>query len=1166
MKKNLWGTVIMLSRYFLIGFLIQLVAFNTLFGKNAEGQLTSPVHANLQNVSVKQVFNVLKKSANVTFVYDAGEINCNQVVDIKGENLTTEEVLNKLSSQLDFSFKKIGNTITLKKNPSANAPYRLPYLVKRLLSFSTITTVAPLNREVQAFAVSGTVTDSLGNPLIGVSVQVKGTTQGTVTDAQGHYKLLASQNATLVFSYIGYQIKEIEVNGRETVDVALSASNTGLNEVVVVGYGTQKKASLTGAVSTVSGSEINHIPTSALSNTLAGRIPGATIVNNSGFVGANSSILIRGNGTFNNTSPLYVIDGVVRDQAAFDALDPNEVASISVLKDAATASIYGSRAANGVILVTTKTGGKHKAEFSYSGYYSIQKPTRPLQSYTATEELQYKNDEAETFGNPKPITPEIFAYFKNRSYNLMDYIWHNPSSQQHDLSVSGGNDAVTYYMLIGLNKAKGSFTNTNYSRYNFRSNVTAHVNQYMKLSFDLSGNQQVINRFYWPYDNSTSFTVPDFYRTTFNWSRLYPFFEDSAGNPTTNTHDLPISVTGWNPVEMLIDGNYRRMNLRSINGIGRFDLEIPFIKGLSTSFQFAYTANDEDDKNFVVFNKSYIFQSASTTNPYLPGPVNFNDVNIHNLSSAYENISQNAVFDHSYQLDWYLNYDQTFGLNHITGLLVYEQAKDTTNTFGGQANDLLSDQVDQIFNASNSPGMRTFGGSESHDARASWIGRLHYGYNGKYIGEFSFRYDGSYIFPANKRWGFFPSGSFAWVVSKENFFKVPFISNLKIRGSVGSLGNDAIGPYQYQNNYVGGSSYVFGSTLYNGIQPGVTPNPDITWEKSVTYDGGLDFGLFNERLTGSFDYFFKHTWDILGTRVQSIPATFGASLPAVNYAEVNVHGYEATLQYQNRIGNFSYSVGANMGYAMDKVIKEDVPEGQPAWLSPVGHPQNRIFGLVSEGLIRNQAQLDKIPPGFTEYGQSMMLGGILYKDIRGEDWNNSAPNGTIDDYDQTWLSNNGIPRINYGISLNGEWKGFSIAALLQGVLEYQVMIGTENGGGVFQTGDRPYFEIWAKDHWSPTNPNAKYPRAAAWDMPEFGWGSSTFWMRNGAYMRLKNLTVGYSLPQKWINPLKIHSLQVFFNGTDLFVISPIKIMDPEQAELDSYPVMKSFTGGINITF
>jgi TonB-linked SusC/RagA family outer membrane protein len=1045
--------------------------------------------------------------------------------------------------------------------------------MKKMIFFSIIAVMlyVPLTTIAQEHMLKGLVRDtSNGTALSGVSIQIKRTTNGTVTDAKGSFSLDVTDNDTLVFSYIGYDKKEVSVNGERQLTVLLKPSSSGLNEVVVVGYGTQKKSSLTGAVSTVQGKEIAQVPTSSLSNLLEGRVPGAMIVNNSGMVGATSSILIRGNGTFNNTSPLYVIDGVVQDKSVFDALDPNEVANISILKDAASASIYGSRAANGIILVTTKTGKIQKPQLTYSGTYSVQKPTRPLQSYNATEELKYINDEAETFGNPKPITQGIFDYFKNRDYNIMDYIWVNPSSQQHDLSLSGGGNNITYYMLGGLNKATGSFRNTNYDKYNFRSNVTAKINQYMTMNLNLSGNQEVTNRFYDPYDASQSQTLPAFYRIAINWSHLYPFFVDSTGNPTTNQKTgLPVSYpgSGWNPVLNLTDGSYSKYVHRYISGIGRLDFKIPFVKGLSTSFQISYSADDENDKNFVIFNTSYLFQSFSTANPYRPGPVDPNQLQVHNEASAYPRIDQNATFDHSYQLDWFWNYDRTFGLNHITGLLVYEQQKAVGNDISGTAMNLLSNKVDQIFNASSDPTMRNFNGSEYHNATSSYVGRLHYEYSGKYIGEVSFRYDGSYIFPQDSRWGFFPAGSFAWIISRENFFKVPFISYLKIRASAGSMGNDAISPYQYQNNYVGGSGYVFGNTLYNGIQPGVTPNPDVTWEKSVTYDGGLDFGLLDEKITGSFDYFYKHTYDILGTRIQSIPATFGASLPAVNYGVVDVHGYEASVQYQNRVGEVHYAVGGNIGYAIDKVIREDVPAGQPAWLTPIGHPQDRIFGLVSEGLVRNQAQLDKLDAGYTEYGQAMMLGGILYKDIRGESWDNSsAPNGKIDDYDQTWLSSNGIPRINYGITLSAEWRGISISALLQGVAEYDRVISTSNGGGVFQTGDRPYFEIWAKDRWSPDNPDAKYPRAAAWDMPQFGWGTSTFWMRNGAYARLKNLTVAYSLPQKWISPLKVTSCQFYFNGTDLFAISSIKVMDPEQALLDSYPIMKSFTGGITITF
>lgn len=1095
-----------------------------------------------KEVRLAKAFSLIERKSNYRFFYNNKQVAGDAIVVLSAEKAPISDLLDSLLSGLGLHYRILQNDVIM---------------------------ILPSGRNPQALRVSGIVSDSAGHPLVGVSVQIKGTNKGTATDADGRYEIEAPEDATLVFSYIGYDRKEMPIGGRTTIDVVLKASSTGLNEVVVVGYGTQKKASLTGAVTTVQGNAIEQIPTSSLSNTLAGRIPGASIVNNSGFVGASSSIMIRGKGTYGGTStdPLYVIDGVVQDKSAFDALDPNEVESISVLKDAATASIYGARGANGVILVETKSGRVQKPIFSYSATFSSQQPTRPLQHYSATQELQYINDQAETFGNPQPVTPEIFDYFKDKSYSILDYIWRDPSSQQHDFSINGGGENITYYMLAGFNKSTGSFKNTDYGRYNFRSNVTAKINDYMKLNLNVSGNQRVVDRFYWPYDGKESQTVADFYRSTFNWSRLYPFFVDENGDPTDDVDNgLPVSVSGWNPVELVSHGGYRRITYRTLSGIGRFDLKVPFVEGLSTSFQYSYTADDRNEKNLILFNRSYKFQPASGTNPYKPGPVDPHQLNVHNLSSSYDGITEQANFDHAYQLDWFLNYDRSFGAHHITGLLVYERQKEVGNLLSGGAYDLLTTTVDQVFNASSDPTKRSFGANEYHNARASWVGRAHYEYAGKYIGEFSFRYDGSYIFPENSRWGFFPSGSAAWLISRESFFHVPLISVLKIRGSIGSLGNDNINPYQFQNNYVSGGSYVFGNDLYNGITPGITPNPFITWEKSITYNAGLDFGLFDGKLYGTFDYFYRHTYDILASRTRVVPATYGAGLSAENYAKVDVRGYEASLSYTNRLGDITYTVGANMGYAKDKVVYIDEAAGLQKWRSQIGHPQDRIFGYVSEGLIRNDQDLDAIPDGFTQFGRDPMLGVILYKDIRGEDWEeNSKTNGKVDSYDQTYLSDNGIPRLNYGVSLGAAWKGLSLDALFQGVGAYDRMISTINGGGVFQTGDRPYFQIWADDHWSPTHTNAKYPRAGQWS-EEFGAAPSTFWLRNGAYMRLKNLTVAYALPSSWIAPLKMQSCKVFFNGTNLFVISSIKIMDPEQSSLDSYPVMKSFTGGINITF
>ena len=322
--------------------------------------------------------------------------------------------------------------------------------------------------------------------------------------------------------------------------------------------------------------------------------------------------------------------------------------------------------------------------------------------------------------------------------------------------------------------------------------------------------------------------------------------------------------------------------------------------------------------------------------------------------------------------------------------------------------------------------------------------------------------------------------------------------------------------------------------------------------------------MLKGKLTGEFDYFYRHTYDILSTRIRVIPGTYGANLSQENYAQTDVKGFEIGLNYNDRIGDFKYSIGFNMGYAKDKIIVLDEPTGLAPWRSAIGQPQDRHMGYEAVGIIRDQAMLDALPENFTQFGRKPMLGTILYKDIRGTDWSSTEPDGKITDTDQIYLSNNKIPRINYGIPLSGEWKGISLDVLLQGVGAYDLMIRTMNGGGVFQTGDRPYFELWT-DHWTPTNPDAPYPRAGQWS-EEFGPAPSTFWMKNGAYMRLRNLNLGYSLPKKWLSPLQIQSCKLYVNGANLFVISPIKVMDPEQETLDSYPIMKTFSAGLNITF
>ncbi len=1099
---------------------------------------------NMNEKKVRDVFSLIENYSNYRFFYNDAFEAVDKIVDLKVENENINQILDDLLASSDYTYKIFDNNlivISLKDNLEDQA-------------------------DPQHFIVKGTVTDEKGNPVPGVTVLIKGTSTGTTTDVKGNFTIEAENaQSILMFSFIGYINQEVTVGNRSQINITLQENVVGLEEVVVVGYGVQKKVSMTGAVSSVSSAKLEEIPTSNLSNTLAGRAPGITISNSSGFVGASSDILIRGKGTYNNTNPLYVIDGIISDKTSFDVLDPNEVENVSFLKDAASASIYGSRAANGVVLVTTKKGKIQKPVFSYKGSYTVQETTKPIQSYTATQELQYANDEAVTYGNTEPYGSEIFDYFKDKNYNLMDYLWRTPASQQHDLSVSGGSEKMTYYMLVGYNKSEGSFYNTDYNRYNFRSNVTSQINKYLSISFNLSGNQRSINRFYWPYDDAESTTLQDFYRATFNWTRLYPFYVLADGTPTTDRlKGYPVNV--WHPVELVYNGGYRKMVYRTLNGIFRVDLKIPFVKGLSTSFMANYIADDYNNKNFVKFNKAYLFQHGSTTNPFVPGAIDFSQYSVHNLSSSYENVNHNTSFNNSYQLNWFLNYDRVFGKHTVSGTVVYEQQSAKGTSLYGYAGNLLSSSVDQIFAASQSSDTRWFSGEESETARASWIGRLHYEYSGKYIAEFSGRDDGSYIFPESTRWGFFPSGSLAWRISKENFFHIPYVSNLKIRGSIGTAGNDNVSAFQFQNNYVLGDSYAFGSGIGTGIKAGTPPNTNITWEKSINYDAGFDFGLFNDRLTGEFDYFYRYSYDILKDRIRVVPATYGADLSSENYARMDVRGIEFALNYNNNIGEFNYSIGGNIGWAKDKVLYIDEAEGLEKWRSAIGHPQDRLWGYDDYGLIRNQTTLDGLPSGYTQFGDSPTLGAIRFKDIRGTNRTEGA-DGKIDANDETWLSDNAIPRINYGINFDAEWKGFSLSLLFQGVGAYDKMVRTMNtsSGGVFQVGSRPYFELWT-DHWTEERPNAKYPRAAGWGASQYGWEASRFWMRNGAYLRLKNLNFAYTIPQKWTSSFGIDKCQIYLNATNLFCISGFKETDPEQYALDSYPIMKSFTGGLSINF
>ncbi|TKG96979.1 SusC/RagA family TonB-linked outer membrane protein [Puteibacter caeruleilacunae] len=1126
--------------------LILLVCITTI-SANTFSQ-NKKISLDVKNATIEEVFNEVEKISDYGFFFKSDQLDTEKRFNLKMKDASIEAILDKVLSNNNYNYTIVDNNI--------------------VISRESITAVK------QGAKITGKVTDSDGEPLPGVSVVVKGTTVGITTDLDGNYTLDVPAGAeVLIYSFVGMRSQEVVIGGQSVINIQLEEDAIGLDEVVAVGYGVQKKVNMTGSITSVKTEELTNIPAGNLSNTMAGRAPGVQVVGNSGLSGASSSIRIRG--SFGD--PLFIIDGVEADKTAFDALDANEVESINFLKDAASSAIYGSKAGNGVVLVTTKTGEQRATRISFKSSFSTSRTTEGVQSYTATEELNYVNNMNITKGQPAPYGDDIFAYFADKSYDINDLIWQNPSVQQHNVSVDGGNEKMNYYISLGYHNEEGSYHNTGYDRYNFRSNVTAKITDRFKVNFNLSGNQRDYNRWYWPYDGAEDFTVSDWYRATFNWTRLYPFYTDEQGNPTNDPNDIPVKPAGgYHPVEVMLNGGYRDTRYRTFDGILKFDLDLSqYIDGLSTSVQGHVSANDGNMKSLVKHNKWYILQTPDTNNKFIPGPVDFTKTASHTLSSGYENIQENVSLSTSYQINWFLNYAKTFGKHDVSGLVVFEQQGSDGKNLSGKAEQLLSSDIDQIYNTSSDTERRYFSGSEYENARLSWIGRATYSYASKYMAEFSFRYDGNYKFAPKKRWGFFPSISAGWRMSEEAFMKdIDWLTNLKIRGSYGETGDDGdIGAWKWTNKYQKTTGYVFGSTLQDGLKPGSMPNPDITWATVSNWNIGFEYGLFNNKLTGEFDIWGKTKSDILGSRLGSTPTTLGASLPKVNYAEQAWNGIEVSASYKTNIGEVKFEAYGNLGYAIDEWKKIDEAEAlhdgtyKDNWQSALGKPNNRLKGLISKGIIRTQEQLDAVPEGYTVYGREAKIGTILFEDIRGPNLS-EGPDGKIDGNDVTYLSDNGAPRINFGFGFNFEWKGFSVNTHFQGVGAYDRMVATRNstGGGVFQV-DRPYFELWADNYWTPETPDAKYPRVAGnWMQAEYGGAASTFWMRNGAYVRLKNLNVGYTLPKRWYKSLGIGDIQLFANGTNLFVITGFDEHDPEQETLDSYPIMKTFTGGLSINF
>ncbi len=1026
----------------------------------------------------------------------------------------------------------------------------------------------PAAFEPQAQSVSGTVTSSVtGLPLPSVNVRIKGTNQRTASNAAGRYTLnVPSLQDTLHFSLIGYHSQDVPIDGRSEIDVQLAALPAQLEAQVVTAYRpAQDRGTVTGAVSSVTGADVSNVPVDNLSNALQGRLAGVSVTQNAGTPGRESNIRVRAVGTFNGADPLYVIDGVVSDKFAFDGLNAGDVENISVLKDGATAALYGSRAANGVILVTTRRGSVKPTEFAYNVTVGRQDAPRIPPTLDAYQHARTIND----FLNYNKIptsdvryyTDDELQYFQTHSWDWIAALWRQPLDVQHSLNISGGSDGVRYFLGGSFLDETGSFDNLSFGRTTARGNLDVDLTSHLRASVDFDGARQ--NR------HGPSWTIGDWkqedlYKALALRTRMVPPYVD--GLPVGNWVE-------WNPgVVISNQSGYDRRQWSQLDFRGRLEYQAPWVSGLSASLAYYRGYTNTYEKQFNMPYDMTLFNTWGTHNHLL----GTQPVGTRPRAAEEFLLTKNAPYN-KYQLNAQVNYKHSFGRHAVDALFVYEQAASDTGWAQAQRDSFVT-AIDQYIAGSTAPGNQFVSGSEAQDARLSYVGSVGYSYADRYYLQGSFRYDGSVIFAQPKRWGLFPSVSAGWRLTQEPFFKVPFINELKLRASYGVVGNDDVGAFQWLQKYVIGTGAIF-NTATTGLSPGPLANPDITWEKSKSYNVGLDSRFWDNRMSLTLDLFYRHQYDILGNRQASVTDIFGAALPDENWEVVNGHGFEVELAYTGNAagaaGAFKYYLHGNFGYAANAIVKYNEPADIRPYLSRIGRPtsgntttDSQCFGYIATGILRTQADIDALAPGYTINGQPPRLGMLNYKDLRGDGNGNDAPDGKITGSDQAWIcdyatSDRTSPPITYGLSFGFSWTGLSLDGLLSGGAGNKLMMHAD-GRAIQGRAEESSYGYWA-DHWTPDNPDAAYPGYFGTGY-KTGYPQSTFWLRDGSFLRLKALTLSYALPQRIARVIGLAGARAYLTGTNLLLLIDHVGdwgFDPEMSNIRAYPLMRTFTLGMS---
>ena len=1018
--------------------------------------------------------------------------------------------------------------------------------------------------------ITGFVGDNNKDPLPGVSVTIKGDKGvGTITDIYGNYSIAAKIGQVLVFSYVGMTPQEIKVGNKNIINVSLDDDVKALNEVVVVGYGTQRRSDLTSAISSVSGKDLLKVPTMSLSNMVGNRVAGIAAVQASGQPGADqAAITVRG-----QSGIVYIIDGIRRSAADFNGIDPNEIESVTVLKDASSVAVYGLDA-NGAFIVTTKKGKSDKTNITYTGTVGISQNAEQQRWLDGPEYAYWYNKARLVQGDSQIFTTEMVRKMREGvdgwgNTNWYDEICGTGSRQHHNLSVSGGNDKIEVFASVGYLDERGNIKNYNYKRYNLRSNINTKISNGLTMFLGISGRIEDRDEPRFSADPDAYMNVP----LQSIWA--VPFvpkthvIDGKEYNVATLAASSPVS-----PLTALNNSGYNRRNSTYVQTNLLLQYDAPWMKGLTFKLQGAYDI--------------YYMNSKMLSEPCEVAIMNMPNANTTNLTykKGYS-VLKNTVslaeksfrqFDITSQAS--MSYNNNFG-KHAVGVLVLSETRERkNNSINATGYGLDFIQLDELGNTTNLTGdgetkNPEIDGISAQSRVAGFVGRLNYNYADKYYIEGSVRYDGSYLFGGmNKRWVALPGVSMAWRVSNESWFNIPAIANLKLRGGIGKTATSGIGSFQWQNTMaIDPNSIVVGGTSQSIIYPKILGNPNLTWSQCLNYNGGLDATLWNGLLNVEIDVFYKYEYDKLSNVTGAYPPSMGNYyFASANVDKVDYKGYDITLSHYNKIEKFTYGAKIIWSYAYARWLKyAGDPDNAPDYKRLTGKQVGAKLGAIADGLFQNDNEIASSAV-FTD--RKAIPGYIKYKDLNGD--------GIITlDQDQGYFGKSSRPTHTGSLNLFGNWKGFDMDVLfswglgscvaLTGVYTAEgskwVQGATSFSRPFYQGGNSPLFLV--ANAWTPDKPDATFPRLEVTPSSTNNSISSTFWYRNGNYARLKTIQIGYNFPQKWMSSAGIDGLRLYVEGYNLFTWSGVSKynIDPELPAVNNgyYPQQRTYTIGLKLT-